>query len=265
MLGPHAHCDGSAMQGSLHVSGSFGSAHGGGGSWHVGSVDGSHIGGLQPFGSVAGSQPGGGMHPFGSVAGSQFGGGGGLQPFGSVAGSQPGGGMQPFGSVAGSQFGGGGGLQPFGSVAGSQSGGGGGGLHVVGSAGSQPGGGGGGPLPTPPMSHGSCGWHTLNVTAALLGPTGSTAPADVITSSRYCLPAGNDSVNEPSLRTRLAVTTSLSATARTATALFDVTLPVTTWVDGDPVHAASRQTQSIFFMLASARSAPTLRRIFNCL
>ena len=159
---------GSSMHGSLHVVGSVGSMHGGGGGGtHVLSVDGSqgcghavpgsvlvgsHFGGGQ-FGPPL-LQSGGGGGQFIPVPGSHGGGGGGLH-VGSVFGSQPGGqlpaashGIAQLGSVIGSHGGGGGGLQ-FGSVVGSH------GWPPPPDIGS-PG------LPTVPMSYGSCGWQTLN-------------------------------------------------------------------------------------------------------
>jgi hypothetical protein len=98
------HIVGSVMHGSLHVVGSLGSWHGGGG--HIGSVVGSQVGGPQFM--VPLESTGQTWHPFGSVIGSH----GGWQPFGSVVGSHTGGGhivlpeastmQQPFGSVVGS-------------------------------------------------------------------------------------------------------------------------------------------------------------------
>ncbi|MCX5746273.1 MAG: hypothetical protein NT062_27665 [Proteobacteria bacterium] len=52
---------------------------------------------------------------------------------------------------------------------------------------------------------------------AAFASTGRT-PVEVNTSRRYCLPAGNVIVHDPSLRTCAAETTALPDTARTASA-----------------------------------------------
>ena len=78
----------------------------------------------------------------------------------------------------------------------------------------------------------------------------------VVSSSRwYWLPAGSDSVNEPSEWTRAAVIELVADTARTAMASLVNTLPVSTWVDGallqpNPAatHTASSQGFEVFLI-----------------
>jgi hypothetical protein len=68
------------------------------------------------------------------------------------------------------------------------------------------------------------------------------------------LPAGTDSVNEPSACTRAAVIELVADTARTAIAPRVNTLPVNTWVDGalvqpNPATAQAASSQGLVMFL----------------
>ncbi len=158
------------MHGSLHVSGSVGSVHGGGGGGgHDGSVD-AHVGGghapdasHMQYGSLGSAHGGGGGKQFGSVGSVH------VVPHDGSPGMHDGGGMQ-LGSIGSVHFGG----PQLGSVGsvhgehagspgmhgvGAQSGS---GCPVVGSMQPVPG---SMPLPTVPTSHGSPGSHTVKLSA----------------------------------------------------------------------------------------------------
>ena len=215
--------------------GSVGSAHGGGGVGQSACELGSHGGGF------------GGPQSW-LVAGSQSGGGGqSVEP-----GSQLGGCWQS--GELGSHFGGGCGQS---AVLGSH---GGGGCGQSVDAGSHF----GGPSPRPPRSNGSVGAQTLNVMSAADPSTIRVTPVVDSASSRY-VPAGNAIVNEPSLRTRPAVTTLPSEIARTATAPVVERLPVKTCVDVVPPQpAAAHHAAKNHLLVARFIRAPVWVSAHSC-